>query len=107
MRWYIAGPMTGHKDLNFPAFNAEAQRLRSLGYEVVNPAEINSDPNAGWHECMRKDIKELMGCDGVALLPGWESSRGARLEHTIASGLEMFICPAASIVRPVSGGQRA
>jgi Domain of unknown function (DUF4406) len=107
MRWYIAGPMTGHPDLNFPAFHAEAKRLRDLGYEVVNPAEINADPNAGWHECMRKDIKELMGCDGVALLPGWEASRGAKLEQFIAASLEMFICPASSIIRPLKGARRA
>ena len=71
-RIYIAGPMTGLPDLNFPAFHAEAARLRALGYEVSNPAEINPDPTAGWEACMRADIAELVKCDGVALLPGWE-----------------------------------
>ena len=37
---YIAGPMTGLPDLNFPTFHTEAARLRSLGHEVINPAEI-------------------------------------------------------------------
>ena len=40
---YIAGPMTGLPELNFPAFHAEAARLRAFGYEVINPAEINPD----------------------------------------------------------------
>ena len=33
-RVYVAGPMTGLPDFNYPAFNAEAQRLRGLGYQV-------------------------------------------------------------------------
>ena len=88
-RIYIAGPMTGLPDLNFPAFHAEAARLRALGYEVSNPAEINPDPTAGWEACMRADIAELVKCDGVALLPGWERSRGASLEAHIAHSLDM------------------
>lgn len=68
MKLYIAGPMTGLPDLNFPAFHAEAARLRALGYEVSNPAEINPDPTAGWEACMRADIAELVKCDGVALV---------------------------------------
>ena len=59
-RLYLAGPMTGLPELNFPAFHAEAARLRALGYEVVNPAEINVDPAAGWLACMRADIAQLV-----------------------------------------------
>lgn len=94
-RIYIAGPMTGQPDLNFPAFHKAAEMYRRIGFEVVNPAEINSDPNAQWVACMRADIKELMRCDEIAMLPGWEKSRGAKLEHHIASALGMtivFLC---------------
>ena len=38
---------------------------------------------------MRADIAELVKCDGVALLPGWERSRGASLEAHIAHSLGM------------------
>jgi len=78
-RIYISGPMSGLPDLNFPAFNAEAARLRALDYEVVNPAEINQDPAAAWHECMRADLKALLDCDALALLDGWQRSAGAHL----------------------------
>jgi hypothetical protein len=84
MRIYIAGPMSGLPDLNFPAFNAAAHQLRACGHEVVNPAEINADPTAGWEACMRADIRELMTCQAVALLPGWEFSKGAGVESNLA-----------------------
>ena len=86
-RIYIAGPMTGLPELNFPAFHAMAAHLRSLGHHVVNPAEINVDPAKGWAECMRADIRELVSCTAICLLPGWEKSRGASLEHHIAQSL--------------------
>jgi hypothetical protein len=89
VRLYLAGPMTGLPELNFPAFHAAAARLRESGYDVVNPAEINVDPSEGWAACLRKDIAQLVTCEGIALLPGWEKSRGARLEHRIATELGM------------------
>ena len=98
-RLYLAGPMTGIEDLNFPAFHAEAARLRALGYTVINPAKINADPNAGWQACMRADIKQLVDCDGIALLDGWENSRGASLEHHIALSLEMVVAIARHITQ--------
>jgi hypothetical protein len=38
-RIYIAGPMTGLVEHNFPAFHAAADRLRKAGWDAVNPAE--------------------------------------------------------------------
>jgi len=83
--------MTGLADLNFPAFHAEAARLRSHGHEVMNPAEINPDHTMPWKECMRRDIAALVTCDAIALLPGWEASKGATLEHHIAQALGLEI----------------
>jgi Domain of unknown function (DUF4406) len=91
MRIYIAGPMTGLPDLNFPAFHAEAARLRALGWEVVNPAELNLDPSALWADCMRADITALVTCKFIRLLPGWEKSKGATLEAHIAERLGMHV----------------
>lgn len=88
---YIAGPMTGLPLLNFPAFNAAAAEYRAKGLEVINPVEINPDPAAVWEDCMRKDIAELMKCDSIILLPGWEKSNGATLERHIAVKLGMTI----------------
>ncbi|MEN5162618.1 DUF4406 domain-containing protein [Achromobacter kerstersii] len=91
MRIYLAGPMTGHPELNFPLFHAEAKRLRDSGHEVINPAEINVDPTKGWQDCMRADIAELVKCEAIAMLPGWQQSRGATLEHHIAMQLGLRV----------------
>lgn len=93
-RIYVAGPMTGLPDLNFPAFNAEAARLRAAGWEVLNPAEINPDHTMAWAECMRRDIAVLVTCDAVQLLPNWRASRGATLEHHVARELGLEILQA-------------
>ncbi|KAF1003264.1 MAG: hypothetical protein GAK28_04821 [Luteibacter sp.] len=79
--------------MNFPAFNAEAARLLALGFEVVNPADLNPEPDTGWHECMRNDLKALLDCDALALLDGWQQSAGARLEMHVAHrvGIEIVI----------------
>jgi hypothetical protein len=55
-RVYLAGPMTGLPEFNYPAFNAEAARLRALGYQVENPAENPLPAEAPWHQCMRAAI---------------------------------------------------
>lgn len=88
---YISGPMTGIPDLNFPAFNAAAERFRGVGAVVVNPAELNPEPGKSWGECMRVDIAALMKCDSIFMLAGWRLSRGATLEHHIAQSLGMNI----------------
>lgn len=108
---YLAGPMTGIENLNFPLFNAEAARLRGLGYVVVNPAEINGGAAElvacaqmtpeqlaqHWRNCMKRDIPALLECDGIALLPNWTHSKGARLEVHIAGEFGMF-CHLASVL---------
>lgn len=100
-RIYVSGRMTGLPELNFPAFNAEAARLRALGYEVVNPAELNpSEPC--WKACMRKDIAALMDCDWIAMLPNWQMSRGATEEHRLAELVGIQVFTADSIESPWS-----
>lgn len=86
---YISGPMSNMPDLNFPAFHAAAAELRALGHTVMNPAEKADEDKPGmeWEDFMRQDIKMLMDCDTIHMLPGWKRSRGARLEHLIAMEL--------------------
>lgn len=109
---YIAGPMSNLPALNFPAFNAEAARLRALGYNVINPAELNvgaddlqpfdqktpEEKHAHWCRCMKADIAAMLTCDTVALLPGWNGSKGALLEVEIAEQLGIWPRMASNIV---------
>jgi hypothetical protein len=88
-RVYISGPMTGLPDLNFPVFHAEARRLRALGYTVINPAELNKTSRRA--ACMRQDIRALTEADAIQMLPGWQRSRGAALELSVATELGMQV----------------
>lgn len=90
-RAYIAGPMSGLPELNFPAFQAAARKYRDRGCHVENPAEINPDPAMKWEDALRADIPRLLTCDTIVMLDGWTASRGAQLEHHIAKSLGMTI----------------
>lgn len=90
-RIYLSGPMTGRPDFNFPAFHAAADVLRSKGLEVANPAEIEPEGEKTWASCMRADLKAMLDCCTVALLPGWEDSKGANIEARLALNLGMRV----------------
>lgn len=90
MKVYLSGPMTGYEDFNYPKFNREAAFLRAAGYTVVNPAELNPSTKS-WHECLRDDIAELVRCDAIVLMDGWEQSNGAHLEMHVAHRVGMKI----------------
>lgn len=79
-RIYIAGPMTGLPENNFPAFNAKAQELRAQGWHVENPADHGIQEGATWSDYLRHDMARLATCSTIYLLPGWKKSKGALLE---------------------------
>lgn len=97
-RLYLAGPMTGFEDFNFPAFNKMAAELRARGYVVENPAEHGVVDGADWADYMAYDLTRLGLCGQVAVLPGWENSKGARLEVHIARELGMKVVNAHDLV---------
>ena len=78
MKIYIAGPMTGLPDYNRPEFNKLAKKFKGLGYVVLNPAVLPD--GLEYREYMAITLKMVEVCDIVALLPGWENSKGAQLE---------------------------
>lgn len=87
---YIAGPMRGYQGLNFPAFHDAADRFRRAGWTVRSPVEIGremfgANPDAvSPAEFLRADIRALLDCDAIAVLPGWEHSTGAKAEAAAA-----------------------
>lgn len=101
-RLYLAGPMSNLPQFNFPAFYAAAAALRAMGFEVVSPAEMDADfgidkealastdgnvesISLTWGDLLSRDVKLLAdgGITGIVFLPGWQKSRGARLEATV------------------------
>lgn len=100
-RIYLAGPMSGLPEFNYPAFHAEAARLRALGYHVENPAENPEPACKSWGGYMRIAIPQMLSCDAIALLPNWLTSKGARIEWNLAVDLCMPIRLAADLVEPI------
>lgn len=88
---YISGPMSGHDNYNFEAFNSAARNLSRFGFKVVNPADIGVDNNASWEDYLRHQLARMMKCSTIYMLPGWEKSKGAVIENAIAKLLNMNI----------------
>jgi hypothetical protein len=92
---YLAGPMTGLPDHNFHAFRYFSQHLRAFGYQVVSPEELENaetGPRKSWEYYLKRDLRELLTCDSIAVLSGWQESRGATLEVYVGwrLGFEIF-----------------
>lgn len=81
--------MTGIPEFNYPAFEAAEKIVSAAGYEPVSPHRAPKLET--WKDYMRYDIKLLMDCDAIAMLPGWVNSKGAKLEFEIAHALGLNI----------------
>jgi hypothetical protein len=107
---YLAGPMRGIKDFNFPAFHNASKKLRNEGHEVFNPAEVdeamygegfNKSETGDLKDVPKFDLKKALFSDvtyilnratHIALLPNWETSKGAQMELALSNliGLEVI-----------------
>jgi len=56
-------------------------RLRQFGYHVENPADQGLIDGFEWADYLRLDLTKLITCQAIALLPGWDKSKGARPEY--------------------------
>lgn len=111
MKVYLSGPMRGYEDFNFPAFDSAAAFLRTHGHEVFNPAEKDRDHDptgVSWksktgditqaeqtgmfdrRKAIRADLDYIIDhADAIALLPGWNESKGANAELWLARFLDL------------------
>ena len=88
---YIAGPMTGYKDYNFPAFNKAELDLRNSAWDVENPTKHGIVEGATWEDYMLSCLEQISKCGNMYMLKGWESSRGAQIEHSLANTLGLIV----------------
>ena len=107
---YLAGPMQGIAEFNFPAFHQAAAYLRNFGHEVFSPAEKDIERHNGTDiskgnttGCIKESehkhgfsLRQALADDteficleanAIALLPGWEHSKGAFAEWALAKAL--------------------
>lgn len=88
-RIYLAGPMTGYPEHNYPAFLDAAAKIRALGYFVCCPAELNP-PDVTYGQALAVDLAWIIShAQGIVFLPGWENSRGCAVEHALARALDL------------------
>lgn len=112
-RGYVAGPMTGIKNYNWPAFESTAAEYRSLGWDIVSPTEMDEErgdvevtrfkngkvksvrtlPSFDYAKVLAEDLRIIETVDAIILLPGWQNSRGACLElsHALGLGKEIYV----------------
>jgi len=112
---YIAGPMRGYPEFNFPAFFAAEDRIteRYTEVEVFNPAKRDNEhhgtdisvgnPTGSEEQAAEEhgfDLREALGADcawicakatGIYMLNGWEGSSGARAELALAQALGLNV----------------
>lgn len=103
MSVYIAGPMRGIPEFNFPAFHAAAAKWRDKGFTVISPAEHDIDggfdpvgmtgdedlSGVGFDltAALLWDLQQVAAVDGIVLLRGWAKSSGTRAEIATAAAL--------------------
>jgi hypothetical protein len=98
LRVYISGPISGLPEANYSEFADAAHLVQSAGCDPVIPHDVTPkhegacvpdgrrEPSGHTYAChLRADVLAMLSCDAVVMLPGWEPSHGARIEHTVAA----------------------
>jgi hypothetical protein len=99
LKFYLSGAITSQPDFK-KYFKNHEDRLRYWGItDIFNPAETDWPQDVKWETCMKYDLKILVDCDVLVLLPNWRKSRGAKLEVHIAKALGIRIVKVKDLVR--------
>jgi Domain of unknown function (DUF4406) len=108
---YISGPMTGIYQFNRPAFfSMEKKILQDYKCKVLNPARI-TDPHVSryhkglkkaelYREYMKHDIDLIFRSTAMVLLTGWQCSKGAVAEFSVAKSLNMLVINEEDLIQP-------
>jgi len=104
-RIYLAGPMTGYPEHNYPAFRDVTAWLRSKGHYVYSPHEQlpQTDGDRVGTVELRQAFADYcrficLEADTIVLLPGWKDSRGAKAEHQLAINCKLDVFEMINII---------
>lgn len=94
LTYYLAGPMSGYPEYNYPAFARAKAELEEAGVKVCSPHEIpwpeeELEGEELWQYMMRLAMRQLLDCRGIILMAGWVKSKGAVAEANVATALAM------------------
>ena len=93
---YISGAMTSCPDTYRDNFRKAENYLVTLGHDVFNPSYLSDYlieskhlkgkefDNNNRYIFLREDLKALLNCDTIVMLPNWKVSEGAKLEKYVA-----------------------
>lgn len=86
---YLSGKITGLELSDAQKLFENAEKEMSQFYDVVNPMKLRHDHDQTWESYMKEDIKAMMDCQFICMLPNWEQSKGAKIEKDLAESLRM------------------
>ena len=92
MKIYISGKITGLEPED--AFNNFEQASTEVCHEyepIHTMQKYRNIPGWGWKEYMVVSIELLLSCHAIYMLTNWKDSKGARIEHSIATEMGMVI----------------
>lgn len=108
---YVAGPMRGIPYFNYPAFDAARDKLFALGFDVINPADLDREETGfnpytlpatwDWNVIppglgdlrtifLRDTTAICKRVDVIYLLDGYRKSKGARAEKSLCTVLKLM-----------------
>lgn len=87
--WYFAHPYSSSepdgRSKNFHLCNQRAVQLLDAGYHIFSPIShshpLQGVARNGSEFWLDLDASFMQRCDGLILAPGWETSKGCRVEQ--------------------------